>query len=82
MLEGDKELYSRENLGIIMSSTEYFIQKEWVRLLQTERRYQFDAPPPLLFCGIDPSGGGNQSSYAIVSTALVRGHCVVSGLSA
>jgi len=78
VLEGDKELYSRENLGVITTSTEYFIQKAWVRQLQTERRHRFSAPPPLIFCAIDPSGGGDQSSYALVSTVLSHGQCVVS----
>jgi len=78
VLDGDKELFARENLGIILTNTEYFIKREWVRDLQQRPRYNHSAPPPLLFCAIDPSGGGDQSSYAIVTTALTQGQCVVS----
>lgn len=78
VLEADRELNARENLGLIMSRTEYFIDSAWIRRLNGQPRWLPRSSPPLIFTAVDPSGGGARSSYAIVSVMLQHGQCVVS----
>jgi hypothetical protein len=78
VLEADKELNARENLGLIKSRTEYFVHSDWIKRLNSQPRWLPRHTPPLVFIAVDPSGGGSRSSYAIVSVMLQQGQCVVS----
>lgn len=61
--------YLRETLGIVANSSRLFIFRTWMKPYLDSKPCEFTRPPQVIFVGIDPSGGGMQSQYAIVAVA-------------
>jgi hypothetical protein len=79
ILASDEFLNQRENLGVITDSAHYFIKPEWVNAMRDPSHVTVDtANPRLIFIGIDPSGGGSASSWAMTAVYFQNGDCVVS----
>ena len=74
-------LRDRETRGIIKTTTRHVIPSADVDKLGAQRETRFgDGKPDVLFSGIDPSGGGSGSEYAIVTLGMHENRPVVSTL--
>ncbi len=76
LLEDDVDLCMRETKGVIVSDKK-FVFRDWLPAVEAKPRYQLQTPVNVVYVAIDPSGGGTQSDYAIVSMAHVHGRQVV-----
>lgn len=78
ILDSDQFLNQRENLGVITDAAHYFIKPDWVNAMRDPQHIVVDtANPRLVFIGIDPSGGGSASSWAMTAVYFQNGDCVV-----
>lgn len=73
----DPELFNRENRGLL-DTKKIFIFRHLVPAFQKLPKYVVSTPPDLVFVFVDPSGGGSQSQYALITGIRVSGHLVVS----
>lgn len=82
IMSDDQELFARENMGLLVGDQRYFISQALLKQMLAIPRVQFsDALVHYIFVGIDPSGGGSQSRFSIVSVATTNdGHAVVRAL--
>lgn len=70
---------AREACGMSISGRNYLFSKADVDFFEQEQPlYYFTTAVPLVEVGMDPSGGGRQSSYTIVSRVVIQGKEVVS----
>lgn len=77
------ELNARENLGQVISTKQFMIQSMWLQKLGEMERHQFrGSGPGVIHIGIDPSGGGQASDYAIASVAYDNAKYVILGSDA
>jgi hypothetical protein len=67
ILAGTPDVMARELHGSIKSSRRPLFEKRWIKAFKERDPYQFPRPPPVVFVAIDPSGGGNQSDFAMAS---------------
>lgn len=63
---------------MIVSNRVYLYGKKDMDSLAARRRYEFQYDLQLIEVGIDPSGGGSQSEYTIVSKCMENGNDIVS----
>jgi hypothetical protein len=79
LLAHDKTAYEREVLGIVVSTTTPMFKEELVTRFRRRRRFKFciDKPPHYVYVTVDPSGGGFQSDFAVVSMAHELGDYAV-----
>jgi hypothetical protein len=76
----NKEAMMREAGGMVVSSHRYLFEKKFVDAFKNSARYHFKYEVQLVEIGIDPSGGGTQSDYVIVSKCVDDGNDVVRDL--
>jgi hypothetical protein len=76
----NQEAMKREAEGLIVSSRVYLFGKKDMDALVKRGDYQFKYDVQLIEIGIDPSGGGSNSDYTIVSKCVDSGNHVVSSL--
>jgi hypothetical protein len=76
-----KVLYrnARENLGQVISTREFMIQPAWIQALHNRTLYRLQHNPDIVHIGIDPSGGGEASDYAICSTVYENNQWILVG---
>ncbi len=75
---GNPALRDRETRGIVRSSKLYYVTQEMVDVMKKRPKHEFgDGRPDVLFSAIDPSGGGAQSEYVILTMAMEAGTPVV-----
>ena len=71
-------LRDSETRGIIVSSNRYWLSERQVHAFRDRARYSFPlGHPDVLYTGIDPSGGGSGSKYAIVTITRKEGRIIV-----
>jgi hypothetical protein len=80
IMAADKHLFMRENLGMISNSTQFMFPPHMVKRLHDATPFQFSRKCNLLYCAIDPSGGGTQSDYAVSTICVEKGEHVIVGL--
>ena len=73
------ELNARENLGQVVSSREYMC-KPFMKAFRERPSYRLAHDATVVHIGIDPSGGGTSSDYAICSTVHDNGNYVIVGV--
>lgn len=72
VLAEDPTLFARENMGLMIGDERYYISQTLLKNLTDVPRAVFgEALTHYIFIGIDPSGGGSQSTFAMVSLALL-----------
>lgn len=73
------DLRDRETRGVIRSSLHYVFPTLIVDALRKRVHAEFgEGKPDVLYSGIDPSGGGEGSDYAIFTMAIHQGCITVS----
>lgn len=79
ILDDDPDLNARENLGLLTDGHQFFVSRDLLqRMLNLPRPRFSGCPAPFVFIGIDPSGGGAQSTFAMASVAVLpNGHAAV-----
>jgi len=81
IMKSNPDLYAREMLGVVRSNDTLFVfDPKLVDAFYQREPYRFSLTPGVVWVGIDPSGGGSLSNYAIVSMAFERGQNVVIGV--
>lgn len=70
---------NRELLGMVTSSRQYLFKKFTAQLFE-RNPYIFEHTANVVHIGIDPSGGGTSSDYAIVSLAHEEQQWVITGI--
>lgn len=71
ILADDAELNARENMGLLIGDHKFFLSRELVDTFDRLPREYFPGySVPFVFIGIDPSGAGSQSTFAMASVAL------------
>jgi hypothetical protein len=80
IMESDQHLFMRENLGMITSNTQYMFPAHMVNGLRQAPAFRVLRPCDVLFCAIDPSGGGTQSDYAMATVCVEHGKYGIVGL--
>ena len=73
----NQEAMKREAEGLIVSNRVYLFGKKDVDALAEREAYQFEYDVQLIEIGIDPSGGGANSDYTIVSKCVENGKDIV-----
>lgn len=73
----NQEAMKREAEGLIVSSRVYLLGKKNIDAFVARAPHQFQFDVQLIEIGIDPSGGGSQSDYSIVSKCVENGKHVV-----
>jgi hypothetical protein len=72
----DGQLFMQENMGLIASGFDFVFKATLVdSMLTTTHTWQ--TPPGVVYCAIDPSGGGAQSDYSMVTVATQMGHYAI-----
>jgi hypothetical protein len=74
----NQEAMKREAEGLIVSSFVRLLGKKNIDALEARPPHQFRFDVQLVEIGIDPSGGGSQSDYSIVSKCIEDGKQIVS----
>jgi hypothetical protein len=74
----NKDTFIRENQGVIKGSSSCVFRKKTIEKFASRPFYEFTRKPSIIYIGIDPSGGGDQSHYAFVSMAVENNQYVVS----
>lgn len=82
MGEAFKDLYAQENLGIIANNTYYYFKEPMIKAMQNNSRasHAWRDAPTIVHIGIDPSGGGSKSNYAMASVVRMDGYTHIVGL--
>ena len=73
IMAGQDSLFMRENMGMRTSDNNYVFPASGVTVLSAALPTKWLRNPDVLFCSIDPSGGGSQSEYALCTVACVGG---------
>jgi len=73
----NQEAMKREAEGLIVSNRVYLFGKKDVDALESREAYHFEYDVQLIEIGIDPSGGGANSDYTIVSKCVENGKDIV-----
>jgi len=74
----NQEAMKREAEGMVVSNRVYLFGKKDVDAFEKREAYQFKYDVQLIEIGIDPSGGGSNSDYTIVSKCVENGKDIVS----
>lgn len=80
ILAGDKDLHAQENMGMRVSGTQYMFPAQDIIRLAQRPRVTYTEPVRVVYCAIDPSGGGSQSDYALATVTRIKGNYTVLGL--
>lgn len=78
IMAAEPQLADRELRGVINSSSNRIFDKSWVMQFFNRPHYTFEHKPSIVWIGIDPSGGGTQSDFAIASMTYENQKHVVS----
>lgn len=80
LYQADEASYIREVKGGIASDYCYVFDKQLIQSFSRRQPYVFTDPNRVrtIYVGVDPSGGGSASKFAIVSITYVHGRKVVS----
>jgi len=76
----DADNYARENQGVVANSAKKFIFRKFVDDLRASKPYVLQQNASIVWFGIDPSGGGTQSHYAIVAMVIEGPFRVILGI--
>jgi predicted GNAT family acetyltransferase len=78
ILAGDPELANRELHGMLSSKTRFVFQ-DYLESFKALPRYEFkENTIKVIHTAIDPSGGGNQSDFAMATHTIEDGKTIVS----
>lgn len=80
IMESDEHLFLRENLGMLSNANVYVFRGPSIQWLHDAPHYRLQSSPDILYCAVDPSGGGSQSDYAMVTVAIEGGNYVIVGI--
>lgn len=80
--KNNPELYAREILGQVVSNKEYMCTAPLMRPFKDKQPHKMVYPANVVHIGIDPSGGGTASDYAICSMVYDNGQFVIIGTDA
>lgn len=80
ILASNPALANREAAGIINKSERYLFDRIFLDKLQKKTTYHWRFNPSVLFCAIDPAGGGSQSDFSVATLAFDTGQIVLLGL--
>ena len=81
IMAADPDIYAREMGGLVLATgRRYLFERALVDAFEKRPRHIWDRAPDVLYVGIDPSGGGDLSHYAIVTQGLENSQHVVSVL--
>lgn len=78
----DPDLFAREAGGDIVGSSQYPFDRRWISQLESSDAYDFKHQVQVLHLGIDPSGGGKSSDFALMTLAFESPYYVVSHINA
>ncbi len=78
ILKNKPSLLLRETRGIVVGDSDHQYPKKHIKAFRDRFPYTFEQDVPVLHTGIDPSGGGRSSDYALVTIAFENGKWVVS----
>ena len=73
----NKNAMKREAEGMVVSDRVYLFGKKDMNEFEKRELYNFEYDVQLIEIGIDPSGGGTQSDYTIVSKCVENGKDIV-----
>ena len=77
ILATSADLANTETRGVVKSSKRDLFEKSWIKHFSERPPHTFLYNPSVLWVGIDPSGGGNQSDFAIATMAYSQAARVV-----
>jgi len=78
LVEGQETTRRQEMLGMISSDNVYCFVHSWINAFVRRQRWFFSHPVQVIHVGIDPSGGGEGSEFAIMSISFDGPYAVVS----
>ncbi len=82
ILSDDAELNARENMGLMVGDHKFFLSREIVEAFNGRPRETFVGySVPFVFIGVDPSGAGSQSTFAMASVAMTSSGLLAVGAS-
>ena len=73
IMDGRDKLFLNENMGMRTNTNNYVFPSIGISRLSVATPHRWDRNPDVLFCAIDPSGGGKQSEYAMCTVACIGG---------
>ncbi len=83
LMSSSREAMLAETAGVVLNSNTPLFNTLHIQRLQEARTFRSDqAQHDVVFISIDPSGGGRQSDYALMSFFFDGGHLSIVGLDA
>lgn len=79
-LLGNNDDARRELAGVISNENRHYLFKEYVPALKSREPYDLQYNLDIVYIGIDPSGGGASSDYAISSIAFENDRWILLGI--
>jgi hypothetical protein len=80
VLASDPELCARETRGLVISTKIFMIQRMWILALRERELYRLQNKAQVLHMGIDPSGGGTGSDYALCTIGHENGRNYIASM--
>ena len=80
IMEANPLLHARENMGMRANDTHYLFRPQYIQNLRDRTPIVFPESADVVFCAVDPSGGGSQSDYAMATIARINGVYAIVGL--
>lgn len=71
ILKNDMDAFARENLGAMISNSDYVFDRSAILRLDAREPHAVLRPPAFVHIAIDPAGGGTLSDYCIMSMVHV-----------
>lgn len=81
IMKNDMEAFARENLGAMISTSDYVFDRPGILRFENRDAYFLFNSQPFVHVAIDPAGGGTLSDYTIMSMVKTRdGKNVIVGM--
>jgi hypothetical protein len=80
VLASDPELCARETRGLVMSTKLFVLDRIWIKKFMEREPYALKENAQVLHMGIDPSGGGSGSDYAVCTLGIESGKFYIAGM--
>lgn len=77
---GDAALSARENLGVLAYNAQNVFSLHTVNMFAQSPRLSLKLEAGVVFCGMDPAGGGSASAFSLVSFCYENGHAIIVGI--
>jgi hypothetical protein len=76
---GQEALFMQENMGLMADTTDYVFCKKRLKALRLAPERKWRSSPSVLYCAVDPGGGGAMSDYSMVTVGYQNGRYLICG---